>query len=117
MSGRYNGGTRKDKPNIAPRIRASFLIAVKKLGQRKGKTFSELMAEWLDKDPIATLNVVSKFLSREERVRAPHDHALATASLPATQEDIASVVDQEGKTTEKANDNQPLVADPSPKYQ
>lgn len=31
MSGGYNGGTRKGKPNIAPKIRASFLIAVKKI--------------------------------------------------------------------------------------
>jgi hypothetical protein len=61
MSGGYNGGTRKGKPDIAPAIRASFLIAVKKLEQRKGKTFSEIMVDWLAKDPIAMLKVISKF--------------------------------------------------------
>ncbi len=94
MSGGYNGGTRKGKPDIAPQIRASFLIAIKILEQRKGKTFSELMVDWLDKDPIAMLNVISKFLPREARTRAGHDHTLTTASLPATHEFVKSVVDQ-----------------------
>ena len=69
------------------------------------------------KDPIATLNVISKFLPREERLRPAHDHALTNASLPATHEFIASIVGQETKKTEKANDDQPMVFDPCLKYQ
>jgi hypothetical protein len=78
MSGGYNGGTQKGKPDIAPVMRASFLIAIKILEQRKGKTFSEIMVDWLDKDPIAMLNVISKFLPREARAHTAHDHTLTT---------------------------------------
>ena len=73
MSGGYNGGTRKGKPDIAPVMRASFLAALKILKERKGKTLPELMAEWILKDPIAMLNVISRFLPREVCVRAAHD--------------------------------------------
>jgi hypothetical protein len=69
MSGGHNGGKRKGKHNIAPAISAPFLA----VEQRQGKSFPELMAEWLVKDPISILKVISKFLSREARVRAAHD--------------------------------------------
>ncbi len=93
MSGGYNGGTQKGKPDTAPQIRASFLIVIKIIEERKGKTFSELMIDWLDKDPIAMLNVISKFLPREARTRAGHDRTLTTAPLPATCAFVESVVD------------------------
>jgi hypothetical protein len=35
--------------------------------RRKGKTFSEIMADWVEEDPIAVLNAVSKFTARESR--------------------------------------------------
>ena len=57
-------------------MHASFLTAVKKSEQKQGKTLPELMAEWLVKDPIAMLKVISKFLPREAHVRAAHDHTL-----------------------------------------
>jgi hypothetical protein len=74
MSGGYNGGTRKGKPNIAPAMRAAFLTAVKRLKDEQGKSLPDLMAEWLEKDPIAMLKVISKFLPREARVREKHNH-------------------------------------------
>lgn len=114
MSGGYNGGTRKGKHDIAPAIRASFLAAIKIVEQKQGKTLPELMAEWLDKDPIATLNVISKFLPREARVHARHDHTLSTASFPATREFLKSVVDQQSvKAPSKAIHNRPVVVDPT----
>ena len=70
MSGGYNSGIRKGKHDLAPAISAAFLIAVKSLKQEQGKSLPDLMAEWLEKDPIAFLNVISKFLPREERVYA-----------------------------------------------
>ena len=82
MSGGYNGGTRKGKHDIAPAIRASFLAAIKIVEQKQGKTLPELMAEWLIKDPIAMLNVISKFLPREARV---HVEQTPSDGLPETQ--------------------------------
>jgi hypothetical protein len=69
MSGGYNGGTRKGKPDIAPAMRAAFLATVKRLKQEQGKSLPDLMTEWLGKDPIAMLKVMSKFLPREARPR------------------------------------------------
>jgi hypothetical protein len=95
MSGGYNGGTRKGKPDIAPAMRAAFLAAIKLVEQREGKTLAELMADWLEKDPIAMLNAMSKFAERETCVQAAHDHALTPASFSATREFLESVVDQD----------------------
>ena len=112
MSGGYNSGTRKGKPDIAPKIRASFLITIKILEQRKGKTFSELMVDWLEKDPIAMLNVISKFLPREARVGAAHDHTLTNTSLFATREFVESVVGQESaKAPSKAIHTRAVAVD------
>jgi hypothetical protein len=69
------------------------------LKERKGKTLAELMADWLEKDPIAMLNAINKFLPREARFRTAHDHTFATASLTATRECIASVLNQKSVET------------------
>jgi hypothetical protein len=61
--------------------------------------------------------MISRFLPREARICAAPDHTLTTVSLPATREFIASAVGQKSKTTEKANDNRPVVVDPSLNYQ
>ena len=82
MSGGYNGGTRKGKYDIAPVMRAAFLAAVKEVEQREGKTLAELMADWLEKDPIAMLNAMSKLAEREERAQTAHDHALTPCIIP-----------------------------------
>jgi hypothetical protein len=114
MSGGYNGGTRKGKPNIAPAMRAAFLAAIKLVEQREGKTLAELMADWLLKDPIAMLNAMSKFSEREERVQVDHDHTLTTESFPATRKFIESVIDQETlKAPSKAIHNQPVAVAPT----
>lgn len=57
--------SRKAKHDIAPAMRAAFLEAIEKLKIKKGKTFSEIMADWLDEDPIAMMNAISKFTVRE----------------------------------------------------
>jgi hypothetical protein len=94
MRGGHNGGTRKGKHDITPFMPTAFLAAVNKLKHREGKSLPELMANWLLKDPNAMLNPISKFLPRDARTRAGHDHTLTTASLPATHEFVESVVDQ-----------------------
>jgi hypothetical protein len=71
------------------------------------------MAEWLEKDPIAMLNVISKFLPREARVRAAHKHTLPTASLTATREFVALVLNQQSvETPSKAIHDRPVDVDP-----
>ncbi len=114
MSGGYNGGTRKGKPDIAPVMRASFLAALKILKERKGKTLPELMADWLEKDPIAMLNAISKFLPREKRIRAAPDHTFTTTSLTATREFVASVLNQQSvETPSKAIHDRSVAVDPT----
>jgi hypothetical protein len=110
MSGGHNGGKRKGKHNIAPAISAPFLAAAEKVEQRQGKSFPELMAEWLVKDPISILKVISKFLPRKARVRAAHDPAPTTASCSATRGCVASVVDQKSAKAASKKDPQSTCA-------
>jgi hypothetical protein len=114
MSGGHNGGTRKGKYDIAPAMRAAFLAAIKEVEQREGKTLAELMADWLEKDPIAMLNAMSKFAERETCVQAAHDHALTPASCRATREFLESAVDQDsGQALSQAIHNQPVAVAPT----
>jgi hypothetical protein len=114
MSGGHNGGTRKGKYDIAPVMRAAFLAAIKLVERREGKTLAELMADWLEKDPIAMLNAMSKFAVRETCVQAAHDHTLTPASCRATREFLGSVVDQErAKAPSEAIHNRPVAVAPT----
>ncbi len=67
------GGPRKAKYDIAPQIRAAFLAAVEELERRSGKTYAQMMAEWMQKDPIAVLNMVSRFNVRESEINQATD--------------------------------------------
>ncbi len=68
------GGSRKGKYDVAPIVRHAFLNAMKEVSRRKGKNFSAVMADWLEENPIQTLNAVSKFLVREKKVEGHVEH-------------------------------------------
>lgn len=69
--------SRKAKHDIAPVVRSAFLRALERIKEEDGKTFSEIIADWMRKDPGAVLNAVSKFTVREANVKGQvsHDHS------------------------------------------
>lgn len=71
-------GKRRGKHDIAPVIRASFIEGLRKVQQRTGKTFSDIMADLIEEDPIEVLKAVSKFTVREKTVdvsgKVDHEH-------------------------------------------
>ena len=65
---------KKQTHDIAPVVRAAFLNALEELKNRHGKTFSQIMADWMEKDPIAVINAVSKFTVREAKLEGKIEH-------------------------------------------
>lgn len=63
-------GNRKGKHDVSPIVRGAFLEALKRIKREDGKTFSEIIANWLREDPGAVLNAVSKFTVRESNLTA-----------------------------------------------
>jgi len=76
MSGKKRGGNRRGRHDVAPVVRGAFLRALEQIKEEDGKTFSEIIADWLREDPGAVLNAVSKFTVREKEVSGniQHDH-------------------------------------------
>jgi hypothetical protein len=66
MANRFCTG-KKGKHDIAPMVRGAFLEALNIMKQKHGKTFSEIIADWMEKHPLAVLNAVSKFTVRETK--------------------------------------------------
>ncbi len=66
-------GNRKGKHDIAPVMRASFLNAIEILKKETGRTFPEIMAEWIQADPVAMINAISKFAVKERNVSGSLD--------------------------------------------
>lgn len=66
--------SRKAKHDVAPMVRGAFIAALERIKQEDGKTFSEIIADWLRVDPAGVLNAVSKFTVREANVKGKVDH-------------------------------------------
>ena len=90
------GGPRKAKYDIAPQIRAAFLAAIGELERRSGKTFAQMMAEWMQKDPIAVLNMVAKFTERESEINARERKCSKGDGLPATDALLERFLEKKG---------------------
>lgn len=52
--------------NVAPKIRCEFLKAIEILARRHNRSFADIMADWLEEDPIAMFNAMAKFTLREK---------------------------------------------------
>lgn len=66
----------KAKHDVAPIIRAAFIRGLGIYCRERGKTTSEVMAEWIAEDWKAVLNAVGKYTVRENTVSGQinHDH-------------------------------------------
>lgn len=62
------GKGKKATHDVAPIVRASFLSALERIKQEDGKTFSEIIADWMRVDPGAVLNAVAKFTVKEAAI-------------------------------------------------
>lgn len=58
---------RKARADITPEVRGAWLRAAK-MQENKGRGLSELIAEAMEKDVLAALNAIAKFLPRESKV-------------------------------------------------
>lgn len=87
------------------RIMAAFLSALEELSRREGKTFPQIMADWLQKDPLGTLNAVAKFTGREVNVSTTVESSIDVRGLPVTNEWLAEFAAQ--RDTERDKDTGP----------
>lgn len=88
-------GNRKGKHDIAPIIRAGLENGIKELVRREGKVFSAIVADWLQDNPIAVLNAVSKYNIRESKVSGSvkynHEHKAVSGETDSLIEQLIQI--------------------------
>lgn len=94
MAGNKNSGGngKSGKHDIAPAVRGAFLEALEIIKREDGKTFPQIIADWMREDPIKVLTAVSKFTVREATVsgKVQHDHK---HRVSAVQDETQRIID------------------------
>ena len=94
-------GRPKGRSDIAPKVRAAIIRAIDNLGTKKGKGLDQILAEQLEKDPISTLNMISKYCPKEIEMAVTK-----TVAQDMTDEELdeaIAIARKEEKTTSKEN--------------
>lgn len=89
---------RKAKHDVAPWVRLNFFKAVREVVRREGKPAHEVMADWLESDPIAMLRVVASYQEKSSldvRHSGSVEHVERTPEADATSDEVvAGIVDR-----------------------
>lgn len=96
----------KGQHDIAPIIRRAFIGAVTRIGNGDSESgLRDIIEEELKNNPIATLNVLSRFMPREHNVQGSveheHSHSHTHESVSETSEWIAGLIGDTKKKPSK----------------
>jgi hypothetical protein len=78
--------------NFAPTVRAQFLRAIEIYKKRTGKSFADVLADVLERDPLGTSNAIAKFTVRESKVDASGSVELEVRGSPAPNRTFAEIL-------------------------
>lgn len=96
---------RTGRKDIAPMVRGAFINALEEIKRTEGKTFSEIIAEWIRTEGIGpVLMAVSKFTVKEREVsgKVEHDHKHTHVAVSESLGWIAGLVEVETGTSDRA---------------
>ena len=87
-------GNRTGSHHLAPFMRKTVLRALQTVAERENKSLTEVMADWIQADPVKMMTAIGKFAEKtnvlEGKVDVDHNH---THSHTLTPERVQSVND------------------------